>query len=340
MSDEVFGGKLSVTYSKLHTIEILPKFVAPWADAIKLIQAAPNLKIVIGLADLCDLKGLSADKMRCITGLNCAPFAGLYRTLTRVVRAQPLLTELRICDLEDKVLPTGWSEQLHKLIAHSASTLKQLSVCAVELAKYVLNDEAVLSCLEWLEICFPEEATSENCAFALARLKLIYVCPILGTLRLNFSDNCYHPIPTVANLEQPNRLRCALSPRIYEVVLQDPPCTMEMLEIVIRAFPALQSFAFECLACAEICTNLDTGHPYELHRMWTEIRTLKKLKICLMDCERALYGFSVDALLCGITAEEASYLKVRFRTDTVSLTSFQFCPVRPSLRDASCKKSG
>ena len=78
-------------------------------------------------------------------------------------------------------------------------------------------------------------------------------------------------------------------------------------------------------------------HFYGVYKIWTEIATLEKLKICLSDPDRAPKGVCMDALFCGISTGEVVRIKRVCAREEVDLKKRQYCPLRPSLLYAKSK---
>lgn len=319
-------------FPRLKIITVEPRFCASWSDALKLIQRAPNLQTVAGLSRIIKLRSLEEKQISTFTGVHCVPFKGIDDTFVKLVRARPRLTELQIYDLKDRVLPPLWSQLLLSLLEYTSCTLQSLSICAAELLNYFGSSRSLMCRLKSLELFLPEEAEVRHFSGCVAALKFHVNLPVLESLRLSFSDHCFHSMNGFPAQDLFGNSVCTLR----NVLLQDPPCTYGALLQCISFFPYITSIAFECLACAHLCEG-NTDHPYEVCTVFNEIPTLEEIKICLLETERSQFGYSLDALMCGLTAEEVKYLKCRSLNGGLALPRLQYCPVRPSIREAKCK---
>ena len=325
-----------VTFPNLRVLEVEPRFIAPWSDALKVISCAPSLQSVIGLSDINDLEKLTEQQLRTFTGIYCLPFAELDDTFVKLVNAKPKLTELNISDLPDRVLPQLWSRNLVILLKQCSPTLQNLTVCALELLNYKRSSVLALVKVRFLELFFPEQAETWECTCVITLLCLDELCPKLRSIRLNFSDNCYHNMSSTRIGRLPSSANVL---NVRDVILEDPPCTLDILRFCISKFSMLTSVGLECLDCTELCAGSNADHMYEVCKIFTDIPQLKELKLCLVEAERTAETFLLDALLCGLTWEEVDHLKLRSRSDEIALAGLQYCARRPSVHHAESKST-
>ena len=320
----------------MKVITVEPKFGAPWADATALIRCSPNLEKVVGLIGLRHLRGLNEQQIGTLTGVHCVPYtAQLDETFVKLTSASPKLRELQIYDLDTRkrTVPPLWSQNLCQLLECSSLTLQSLSICAVELLKYFRNSGPAVSKLKKLEIFFPEEAEVWHFSSTVAALRMNSNLPAVESLRVSFSDHCYHDI---SGIHIPAHSRVPVK-AVRNIMLEDPACTIDTLHACCTQFTGLISVGLEFIDCAEMCTGRGSSHCYEFCRAFTEIPNLEELKICLVEAERSPQGFSLDALLCGLTTAEAEQLKSSSRGGTIALQKLKYCPIRPSIHSAKSK---
>ena len=133
---------------------------------------------------------------------------------------------------------------------------------------------------------------------------------------------------------------CAWVSSVKEVTFKEAVCTVGVMEACISAYPQLTTFAYENLRCTKICVDQSNEHFYEVHKIWTEISTLEKLKISLGTAYRAPKGVCMDALFCGISTGEVVRIKRICAKEEMDLKKRQYCPLRPSLLYAKSKYPG
>ena len=321
-----------MSFPKLRTVQMKSEHWIPIDDASKLLQNAPRLDRIIGLANLLDLEEVEPRHFKKFTQLTCLPFSDLTSTLVRVVQAEPLLTVLEFHDLETTAFEITWLPHLQALLRRSSPILRKLSVCATQLAKSMPID-LILTKLESLELCLPSWTNFEEFEHVIAVLGLHVHFPGLRTVRLDFDWKCYHAIelnPVEAEAVVP-------MVGVTEVLLAQPPCAATITEKCLKCFPAFTSYGFEWLSCVEICDTNQTNHLYELHKIWTDMPALERLKVCVVAQENSPVQCTLDALFCGITREEGEVLRTGVGDDQIDLRGYQYCPMRPSLHYAKRK---
>ena len=330
--DKFLQHPVMARFPKLRMITVEPKFGASWRDALELIRCAPNLQRVIGLSDALDVAKLNDVKIRTLTGLHCVPYNGMGDKFVKIAHCFSQLIELQIYDLHNRTLPPSWSQPLISLLEHVSPTLQNLSICAVELFKYFRSLGPALYKLKSLELFFPEVAEARDLSFTVAAMRLNCNLPALKSMRLDFSDHCYHGIYKI----RAQATSGEQATNVSSVLLRDPACNVDTLAACIALFPSIMSIGFECIACADICWTRGHCHQFELSKIFKLAQTLQELKLCLVEAERAASGFSIDGFLCGLTAEEAERLKEHGRNEELELSALQLCTIRPSLHDAKC----
>lgn len=327
-------GNESVTYPKLRVLNVQPRYNLWPYDMFELIRQAPNLTAVEGAAWLSDIERLSCTRLEVFKKLNLLPFEDVFETFKLLVIAKPKLTALRISDTDERTMPSSWFPHLLKLLQQCQLTLQHLSVCAADFLK-MINEPFVLQALNYLELFLPEELTIEGFRRIVQNLNLNVSCPHVQTLRFTLSEDfCIHEMTASPFCHSSISLPVH---SLREVMVQNPLCTVAVVEECILSFPKLRKFGFEIIACAEVCENFELEHFFEIHKIWTELMTLEELKICLVHPQGSPGPHALDALLCGISMDEASDIYSSSVRGQLDLKKLQFCPTRPSLSNAKSK---
>ena len=245
------------------------------------------------------------------------------RTLIQRWRSCKFLTARKDLSLE----PGTWHPLLLKLFKRNTFQLTHLSICAYVLLK-LSRKKFSLEVLDHLTLFFPEHSTVDEVTHTVARLRLQVSCPHLKSIELNFTEDWSHKTPTSLFASSVDFVPIN---SVREITTEMAISTPAVICACIHAFPLLSSFAFEAIRCAEICEAFDDDHCFEVHKIWTERPTLKRLKTCLCATQITPQHFSLDALFCGLNTDETSCSRKRRNEGNLDLTAFQCCPARPSI---------
>ena len=320
--DDLLSGAVNEKFPLLQRIKVGPEYCGPFYDLTKLIPLAPNLQAVEGLLSLYDFQ-MRPEVFNLLTEVKCVSFKTMRTVFAKFVQAEPKLRHLQIYEDEHEVITPYWSRHLMQLLESSASSLSKLSVCAMELLKCVRKACTPFANVKYLELFFPEKATIHHFELCLGALNLPWTAPRVSSLRLCFSDHCYHKIPAVIPADA-----CieTAAPSVIDLKLEDAPCSLEIMRISTRMFPMIATFGFETVTCIDVCDDRSPTHCYNLFEHLARLEKLERLRICM---EATSGGFSLDAMFCGLSTKEAECLRKTFRQDLERLVKLQFCPVRP-----------
>ena len=319
-------------------MNIGPRYGSSTNDAFKLMRLAPKLEAVNGLIHIMDIKRDKCSRLDVITAINIVSYESVGEIFRSFVRAEPKLVELQISDSSKRLIPVRWSKPLLQLFQRCAFTLKRLSICAIKFYHLRRKENFVLQALEFLELYFPLDSTVEEFTKIIASLNLQSSCPALTSVRISFEDDyCIHDMPSrLLSEDQPMFVPVS---SVKEITFVEAVCTAGVMEACISAFPQLTSFAYENLRCTEICVDQSDEHFFAVYKIWTEVSTLEKLKVCLGGAYRAPKWTCMDALFCGISTGEVVRIKRICAREEIDLKKRQYCPLRPSLLYAKSKKS-